>query len=384
MKANETSVAAPAWRMVHNDTTLEIMDWPDGCVHEIVTSIPFGDQYEYSPSLNDFGHNQGNEAFWEQMDFMTPHLLRILKPGRVACVHVKDRIRFGNVTGKGMYTLDPFSDECSAHFRQHGFELMGRITIDTDVVRENAQTYRLGYSEMCKDGTKMGCGAPEYVLLLRKPQSDKDRSYADEPVTREPDKDGSAGLGYSLSQWQIDAAGLWRSSGDRLPSAEVLRALPLDQIRSIWREHSAGSIYSLNVHETKCQELLAAGLLPTGWMLFAPVSRNPDIWSDIERIRTLNTDNVRQGKEKHVCPLQLDIIERLIRRYSMKGEIVFDPFAGIGSVPVQALRMGRIGWGCELSRDYFEIACGYCEHAAAADAMPTLFDLAEYTLEDAA
>jgi hypothetical protein len=62
---------------------------------------------------------------------------------------------------------------------------MGMITVVTDVVRENNQTYRLGWSEMCKDGTKMGVGSPEYILLLRKPQSDRSRGYADEPVVKE-------------------------------------------------------------------------------------------------------------------------------------------------------------------------------------------------------
>src|SRR3546814_11355537 len=86
---------------------------------------------------------------------------------------------------------------------------MGMITVVTDVVRENNQTYRLGYTEMMKDGTKMGVGSPEYVLLMRKPQSDRTRGYADLPVT----KDGAL---YSLARWQVDAHPFWRSRGDRL------------------------------------------------------------------------------------------------------------------------------------------------------------------------
>ena len=70
------------------------------------------------------------------------------------------------------------------HYMKHGFRYMGRITVDTDVVRENNQTYRLGYTEMCKDGSKMGIGCPEYVLLFRKLPSDTSRAYADLPVTK--------------------------------------------------------------------------------------------------------------------------------------------------------------------------------------------------------
>jgi DNA modification methylase len=376
-----TAVEAPSWRMVYNDTVLEIADWPENSVDMICTSIPFGTQYEYAPSLNDFGHNEDNAAFWVQMDFLIPGLLRILKPGRIAAIHVKDRIRFGNVTGLGFPTVEPFSDECSAAFRRHGFHLMGRATIDTDVVRENAQTYRLSDSEMRKDGTKMGCGTCEYVLILRKAQTDTSKGYADAPVTKDPDRIKGD---YSLAKWQIDAAGFWRSSGDRLPEPELLQNMPLDVVRRLWREYSSNGVYNLKEHEALCQALLERGTLPTGWMLFAPVSRSPWIWSDIERIRTLNSEQARRAQEQHVCPLQLDIIERLIRRYSMKGEIVFDPFAGIGSVPYQAIRMERKGWGCELNQGYWKMAVGYCERAAANESVPTLFDLAEFTLEDVA
>lgn len=373
------AVQSDLWRMIYNDTILELADWPDACVDEIVTSIPFGTQYEYAPSLNDLGHNEDNAAFWQQMDYLIPELLRVLKPGRVACIHVKDRIRFGNVTGLGFPTVEPFSDECTAAFRKHGFHLMGRVTIDTDVVRENAQTYRLTWKEMVKDSTKMGCGTCEYVLIFRKAQSDVTRGYADEPVSREEERIAAP---YSLAHWQIDAAGFWRSSGDRLPPAEVLQGMPLDAIRRLWREYSAGGVYNLAEHEAVCQAMLEKGTLPTGWMLFAPVSRNPWIWTDIERIRTLNSEQARRAQEQHVCPLQLDIIERLIRRYSAKGEVVFDPFAGIGSVPYQALRMERKGWGCELNHDYWRMAVGYCERAAAHEQVPTLFDLAAYTLDE--
>jgi SAM-dependent methyltransferase len=150
----------------------------------ICTSIPFGTQYEYCPSFNDFGHNPDNTGFWMQMDFLIPELLRVLRPGRICAVHVKDRIRFGNVTGKGRPTVEPFSDHCSGAFRKHGFELLARITIDTDVVRENAQTYRLSWSEVVKDGTKMGAGMPEYVLVFCKLPTDTSKGYADEPVVK--------------------------------------------------------------------------------------------------------------------------------------------------------------------------------------------------------
>ena len=82
----------------------------------IVTSIPFSTQYEYSPSYNDFGHTDDNAHFWAQMDFLTPELLRVLQPGRVAAIHVKDRIVPGGITGLGFRTLHPFHAEAIEHY----------------------------------------------------------------------------------------------------------------------------------------------------------------------------------------------------------------------------------------------------------------------------
>lgn len=118
------------------------------------------------------------------MDYLTPELLRILKPGRVAAIHVKDRILFGNTTGTGMPTVEPFHALCITHYMKHGFQYFGMITVVTDVVRENNQTYRLGWTEQCKDGSKMGVGCPEYILLFRKLPTDTSTAYADIPVTK--------------------------------------------------------------------------------------------------------------------------------------------------------------------------------------------------------
>lgn len=344
--------------------------WPDNCVDQIVTSIPFGTLYEYSPSFNDLGHNESNTAFFEQMDYLIPHLLRVLRSGRIACIHVKDRIRFGNVTGKGMPTVDRFSDKTADRFEHHGFEFMGRITVDTDVVRENNQTYRLGWSENAKDSTKMGVGMPEYVLLFRKLPSDTSNAYADVPVS----KDKSV---YMRSDWQIDASELYRSNGNRLPDVKQLLDLPLDAVGRIWKEHSKTSIYNHAEHVALCKEFEAAGRLPAAFMLFPPISRHPDIWTDIARMRVLNSEQGKRNQENHVCPLQTDIVERLIGRYSNPGEIILDPFAGIFTVPYIAIKMGRIGWGIELSEAYWKCGVGYCEQMEAQSSMPTLFDLNE-------
>lgn len=76
----------------------------------------------------------------------------------------------------------------------------------------------------------------------------------------------------------------------------------------------------------------------------------------------------------HVCPLQLDIVERIINRYSNEGDVVYDPFGGLMSVPMTAVKMKRYGYGCELNPDYFRDGIGYLQEAEAENEAPTLFD----------
>lgn len=367
------AVASKLFTAVRNDCVMEMHATPADSVDMILTSIPFGNQYEYSPSFNDFGHNPDNAAFFKQLDFLCPELLRVLRPGRIAAVHVKDRIRFGNVTGDGFPIVDPFSDHTVTSFCRAGFRLLARITIDTDVVRENNQTYRLGWSENAKDSSKMGAGMPEYVLVFRKLPSDTSDGYADVPVTKPKAE-------YTRADWQIDAAGIWRSSGNRLPDAEVLRHLSHSDIIELWRERCLAGIYSHEEHVAVAKALEDMGHLPSTFMLFAAVSRHKDVWSDISRMVTLNTKQSADGREKHVCPLQLDIIKRLIVRYTNAGEVVLDPFMGIGSTGYQAIKLGRRALGVELNLEYWKDSIGYMEMAEREVDVPTLFDLAAANL----
>lgn len=367
---DRVEVQGDKYTAVNNDCVEEVKTWEDNSIDLYVTSIPFGNHYEYSPSYNDFGHNPNDTAFFEQMDYLTPQLLRTLKPGRVAAIHVKDRIQFGNVTGMGMPTVEPFHADCISHFIRHGFAYFGMITVVTDVVRENNQTYRLGWTEQCKDGTKMGVGCPEYILLFRKLPTDHTKGYADIRVTKSKED-------YTRARWQIDAHGFWRSSGDRPITRRELENAPVTKLQQLYRKYSRQTVYSYPDHVKLAQELDQEGRLPSTFMVVAPGSWDETVWDDIKRMRTLNTDQSRRRQQNHVCPLQLDIVERLIERYSNPGELVADPFAGLFTVPYMALKMGRRGKGVELNKEYFRDGVGYCESAEAEMEAPTLFDLME-------
>jgi hypothetical protein len=271
------------------------------------------------------------------------------------------------MTGLGFQTVYPFHADMIRHFQKHGFGYMGMKTIVTDVVRENNQTYRLGWSEQCKDGTKMGAGSPEYILLLRKPQTDRTRGYADVPVVKEKAK-------YSRARWQVDAHAFWRSNGNRPMTPEELAALPADVMSNLFTEFTLLDVYDYEHHVKVGEELEARGALPATFMSLAPGSHHPEVWHDINRMLTLNSEQKQKGWEKHVCPLQFDIVDRLIVRYSNAGEVVFDPFGGLMTVPVRALHLGRKGRGVELNPGYFMDGVKYLQAKEREKAMPTLFD----------
>lgn len=411
MGVERAEVKGDRFRLVNNDSVLECSEMSENSVHLILTSIPFSTQYEYTPSYNDFGHTDNNAHFWQQMDFLTPQLLRVLKPGRVAAIHVKDRIVPGGLTGLGFQTAYRFSDDCAAHFEKHGFAFLARKTIVTDVVRENNQTYRLGWTEQCKDGSRMGCGMPEYLLLFRKPPTDSSNGYADESVIKDKQN-------YSRSRWQIDAHGFMRSSGNRLLSPEDLNGVKHERIFKMFREYSLTQIYNFEQH-VKLSESLetcpdcghihigsdvcrvtigatsvaaldtgaefercpcrGAGRLPVTFMLFQPQSWHPDAWTDVTRMLSLNSAQSAHGREMHLCPMQFDIADRVIAQFSMEGEVVFDPFVGIGTVAYRAVKLKRFGLGIELNPRYFADGVHYCRQAEQDLATPDLFALEEIT-----
>lgn len=355
---------------VNNDCVEEVKRIPENSAGLIHTSIPFSNHYEYTPSYNDFGHNENTARFFEQMDYLTPELLRILQPGRVAAIHVKDRVFFGSVTGYGMPSMEPFHAMCINHYMKHGFVYFGMITVVTDVVRENNQTYRLGWTEQCKDGTKMGVGCPEYILLFRKLPSDRSKAYADERVVKSKEE-------YPLSQWQLDAHAYWRSSGNRLLNPDELARLKMGDRMRRFHEYSRGHVYDYDAHVALSLALEERQAISREFMTLAPASTHPDIWDDVNRMKTLNTTQSQRRKQLHVCPLQIDIVDRIITRYSNPGDLVLDPFGGLGTVGVRALHMNRKAYTIELNPDYFRDAVGYLRAEEVEVEQPSLFDLLE-------
>jgi hypothetical protein len=330
----QDSAIGETFALYHGDSVLTLPGIPENSIGLSVSSFPFSDQYAYSPSPNDFGNCTGDEDFFEQMTHLLPELLRVTIPGRFAIVHAKDRILYGS-RNDGWRKIIRFSDSCCDAMERAGWDFFGRITVATDPVRENAQTNNLPYSELKKDASRFGTGMPEYLLLFRKPHSKtaEGGQWSDERVTLDPND-------YTLPRWQLDANSVWRSD----PRARL--PYELDG-------------YSYDAHVAHLEDLDRRIMLGRAHGQPLPTD-SPWVWWDISRIAVLNGRLARENEdEKHICPLQLDLISRCITRWSNPGDVVLDYFAGIGSVPWQALKLGRRGVGIELKRSYFEVARRY-------------------------
>ncbi len=264
----------------------------------------------------------------------------------------------------------------------------------------------------------MGVGSPEYILLFRKLPTDLSNGFADDPVLHAKPlcenplclcghswhddacpADGCQcmeyyfsesygeplpyfeqgvmvpGSGYSRGRWQFDAHSFWRSNGNRLMTPDEIAGIPMETIRAIWRKHSGRTVYDFKEHVGVAEEMEKRGILPSSFMALDVVNPGaPNVWDDITRMRTLNSEQFRKGREMHVCPLQIDVVERLIERFSNPGELVLDFFGGIGTVAQSGVLLGRRGYSIELNADYYRDAASYCRAAEAKISMPGLFD----------
>ena len=165
--------------------------------------------------------------------------------------------------------------------------------------------------------------------------------------------------GYSVGNWQIDAHQFWRSNGNVLISQEL------------------SEIYDYDAHVRRLDALENKGNLPKTYFVEPPQSHSEAVWSDVQYMHCLNSNQARRRVEQHICPLPLDIVRRMIRLYSNEDDLILDPFAGLFTVPVVALELGRRGYGIELNPVSFKDGLYYCEQAEKKALTPTLFDWLE-------
>jgi hypothetical protein len=154
-----------------------------------------------------------------------------------------------------------------------------------------------------------------------------------------------------------------------------LALFPPVNLARLFPAWSIQEVYDHEGHVHIGEGLADRQALPKTFSVLKPGCLRDDVWTDVSRMRTLNSEQVRRRVEQHICPLQFDIVDRCIRLYSNPGELVLDPFAGLGTVPMRALKLDRRGYGVELDPKSYADAVHYCREAEAERATPSLLDL---------
>lgn len=262
----------------------------------VVSSIPFGSLFQYSGKTEDIGNNQDGvdmrgSQFGLHIRFFVEQLVRVMKPGTNACIHIQQLITYG--IQHGYMGRRDFRGSVVDLFSAGGLEWKGEVVIpkNPQAIARRQKLHSLLFVTARRNARDLAPAVNDYVMIFQKPGEA-------EPVPCLQDKLNPDG---------------WVS-------------------RDEWIRYASG------------------------------------VWGDIDEMDVL--DGYRHGRdegdEKHVCPLQLEVIRRMVRLYTNPGELVLDPFSGIGSCGYVALEQGRRYVGFELKESYYELSLKYLARAEAA------------------
>jgi DNA modification methylase len=285
----------------YNGDCMEVMpSLPDGSVHLSVYSPPFAGLYHYSSSERDLSNARSYDEFFEQYGYVVRELHRLTMPGRITAVHCMD-VPTGN---SGCDALTDFPGDIIRLHRDIGFDYTGRYHVWKEplTVRNRTMTKSLAHKTIVDDSSRCSVASADYLLTFRR------RGTNLVPIAH--------------------PAGLTEYAGERTPPAEVLsfRGWTGNQIENrfshwVWRQYASA------------------------------------FWDDVRLDHVLPFKEARDDEdEKHVHPLQLDVIQRTLTLWSNPGERVLTPFMGVGSEVFEAVRSGRYGIGVELKPSYYRQA----------------------------
>jgi DNA modification methylase len=272
-----------------------------------IYSPPFAGLYNYSSSENDFSNCETKEQFLEQYEFLIKEMARITKPGRINAVHCSDII-----TQTTKHNLWDFPHEIIKLHLKYGFTYNNRITIWKEPleVRMRTMVQSLMHKNIVEDSTRCFTAIPDYILLFRKGGENK------VPVTHEK--------GFNIYFGKVPM----------LPEMEA----------------KYGKFHHLVEKFKNHKDPATNKLSHVIWQRYAS-----SVWDDIDSKNVLPfRDAKEEDDEKHVHPLQLDVIDRLVEMYSNKGEVVLTPFAGVGSEVYSPVSLGRKAIGIELKESYYK------------------------------
>lgn len=283
------------WTIWNADCVPVVAGLPDNSVHFSVFSPPFSSLYTYSASDRDMGNCANHSEFFTHFRFLLGELQRVTMPGRNMSMHVMDLPT--SKTRDGVIGLTDFPGDCIRAAQSAGWIWHSKVTIRKDPVTAMQRSKALGllHKQIKKDSCMSRMAIPDYVLTFRKPGNN-------------PERVAHTGEEFPVAIWQQWAEPIWQIADNKQDLGF------LEQ----W-----------------------AGLT----------------WFGINQSDTLQKNSAREdADERHIAPLQLEVIRRCLKMWSNPGDTVLSPFTGIGSEGYVALKEGRKFVGCELKESYFNQA----------------------------
>lgn len=289
---------------IYNADTVEIASsMDDESVDYSIFSPPFASLYTYSNSDRDMGNVKSHAEFWEQYKFLIKEQFRVMKPGRNISIHCMNLPT--SKQNDGFIGISDFRGDLIRAYQDAGFIYHSEVCIWKNPVTAMTRTKALGllHKTIKKDSTMSRMGIPDYVVTMRKPGDNM------KPV-----------------------AGEFKYYVGDIPPAGFIKC-DRDDGSHFWMPSDSNT--SIDV-----------------WQKYAS-----PVWDDINETDTLNFREGRDSDdERHICPLQLDVIERCLQLWSLSGDVVWTPFMGIGSEVYMAVKMGRKAIGAELKTSYYDLA----------------------------
>ena len=286
------------YALYNGDCCEVVPELPEESVNFTLYSPPFSELFAYSNLLGDMGNCRSYEEFFTHYSFLVKALFRVTMPGRIVAVHCMDLPTFkrdGEEIG-----LNDFPGDIVRCHKEHGFIYHARFCIWKDPLIAATRTKAIGlaHKQIVKDSALCRTGIPDYILAFRKPGENP------KPIQHKK--------------------GIRSYYGSKpIPANLEIYGSTEDQSKNkrshwIWQQYAS------------------------------------PVWTDIRQSKVLpHRDAKDPDDQKHVCPLQIDVIERCLELWSAPGDIVLDPFGGIGSTPYCAVRGGRKGIAVELKPSYF-------------------------------
>lgn len=370
--------------MIHGDCVEATIDIPDNSIDFGIHSPPFANLYIYSDSEADMGNCASSEEFFDHYKFLIPELYRVTVPGRCCAVHCKDLPKYANRDGTA--GLIDFPGQIIAAFESCGWSFHSRITIWKCPVTERERTNNNGllHKTVKRDRSQLRQGMADYLIAFRKPPvgtllSDKPVNNAHRSWDAVANTELSVDRGFLkyIGEKDLDPRD---STFHPSPYARTSLSSNGDDADSIniWRRYAEPVWWDLPGVDPLTKHA-ATTLANAGWGIAEinsvfGLDETDAVWFDICQTNVLNAKrSTGTNDERHICPLQIDLIRRAVQIWSNPGDVVLSPFGGIGSEGYGSILEERKFIGIELKESYFKEACVNLREATKQTKLKRLF-----------